>query len=467
MGTELWARGAGELAAMIKGREVTSSEVVEAHLGRIAEVNPHLNAVVRVLAEEARAGAAAADDAIAAGSETGPLHGVPFTIKENVDVAGTPTTNGLPIFADAISPIDAPLVARMRAAGGIPIGRTNLPDLGLRLHTDSALHGLTKNPWNPHLTTGGSSGGEASALASGMSPLGVGNDLGGSLRNPAHCCGVASIKPTTGRVPFGTMIPPEDLNAVFQLMVTDGPMARTVADVRLGLEVMSGAHPRDPRSVDAAWHRETTGCRVALLADVPGGETDPGIAASVRRAADYLSDAGYDVVEATPPSYERSIELWSSLLMVEIDAQRDLLNMVMGEGGRTFLDFGQQITPASDLKTYLAEHSERYAVAMQWATWMEEHPLVLSPTWAIPAFPHGFDIESLENAQRVFETIRPILPGNLLGLPCAVVPGDQADGMPVGVQIIGRRFHEMGCLDAAQVIETAVGPVTPIDPVLV
>jgi amidase len=466
MGSQLWSKGAGELAAMIKAGETTSVAVVDAHLDRIAEVNPHLNAVVRVLADEARAGAVAADEAVRTGGDLGRLHGVPFTIKENVDVAGTPTTQGVPIFAEAVSPIDAPLVARMRAAGGIPIGRTNLPDVGLRLHTDSALHGLTKNPWHPGLTTGGSSGGEASALASGMSPLGVGNDLGGSLRNPAHCCGIASIKPTTGRVPFGTMIPPEDLSVLFQIMVTDGPMARTVADVRLGLELMSGSHPADPRSVDAPWHREAAGCRVALIADVPGGETDRGIAASIRHAADILSNAGYDVVEATPPGYERAIELWSSLLMVEINAQKPLLDMVMGDGGRAFLALAEQATPLVDRATHIAEHTERYGIARRWGMWMEEHPLIVSPTWALSAFPHGFDIASLDNAKRVLETIRPILAGNLLGLPCAVVPGQPADGMPVGVQLIGRRFHEMGCLDAAQVIEDSVGVHTPIEPVM-
>jgi amidase len=464
MGEQLWSKGAGELAALIKAGATSSAAVVEAHLDRIAEVNPHLNAVVRVLADEARAGAAAADAAIAGGATVGPLHGVPFTIKENIDLAGTPTTSGLQILAEAVSPVDAPIVERMRAAGAIPIGRTNLPDVGLRVHTDSSLHGLTRNPWHPGRTTGGSSGGEASALASGMSPIGLGNDVGGSLRNPAHCCGIASIKPTTGRVPGATVIPPEDLNIAFQIMLTDGPMARTIADVRLGLEIISGADYRDPRSVDAVWGQDPMGTRVAVMAEVPGGETDAGIAASVRRAGDYLSDAGYDVVEVNPPDYELAIELWSTLLGEEIYNQLPLLEMVMGEGGKQFLAYAQQRTPSLGLGTFLDNHTRRYALARAWNVWMEEHPLMISPTWALPAFPHGLDIESAEGAERVFETMRPVLAGNLLGLPCAVVPGDPADGMPVGVQITGRRFHEMGCLDAAQVIENAVGIQVPIDP---
>src|SRR5579859_6673750 len=199
--SELWRRGAVELAAMIRDREVSSREVVQAHLDRIEMVNPHLNAIVRLLPDQALAAADAADRAVADGSRLGPLHGVPFTVKENIDLAGTPTTQAVPALAEAVAPVDAPHVERLRAAGAIPLGRTNLPDFGMRVHTDSALHGLTRNPWDATRTAGGSSGGEAAALAAGMSPLGLGNDIGGSLRNPANACGIASIRPTLGRVP--------------------------------------------------------------------------------------------------------------------------------------------------------------------------------------------------------------------------------------------------------------------------
>ncbi|TPW16022.1 MAG: putative amidase, partial [Acidimicrobiaceae bacterium] len=247
MTTELWRRGAIELAGMIARREVSSAEVIEAHLQRIDAVNPALNAIVRVLDVEARAGAVAADRAVAAGAELGPLHGVPITVKENIDLAGTPTTNSLVALAEAVVPIDAPVVSRMRAAGAIPIGRTNLPDLGLRVATESSLHGITRNPWNAALTAGGSSGGEASSLASGMSPIGLGNDLGGSLRNPAHCCGIASIKPSTGVVPSASVLPPENEPLMFQLMGVEGVMARRVADVRSGLLAVAGPDVRARR----------------------------------------------------------------------------------------------------------------------------------------------------------------------------------------------------------------------------
>jgi amidase len=246
---------------------------VDAHLARIEAVNPALNAVVRVLANEARAEAALADKKLAAGETVGPLHGVPFTVKENIDMAGLPTTWGVPALAQAVVPADAPVVERMRASGAIPIGRTNLPDMALRVHTDSSLHGLTRNPWHPGRTAGGSSGGEAAALASGMSPIGLGNDIGGSLRNPANACGIASIRPSAGRVPDAGYVPTEEHLLAVQLMNVQGPMARRVADVRLGLRVLMGSHPRDPWSIDAPFDGPQLArpIRVAVLAEPPGG----------------------------------------------------------------------------------------------------------------------------------------------------------------------------------------------------
>ncbi len=244
--SELWKLSATELAGMIACRKVSSLEVVDAHLARIDAVNPAVNAVVRVLAKEAREAAHAADRVSASGGPLDPLHGVPFTVKENIDMAELPTTWGVHGLAQAVVPHDSPVVERMRAAGGIPIGRTNLPDMALRVHTDSSLHGLTRNPWNSSRTAGGSSGGEGAAIATGMSPLGLGNDIGGSLRNPANACGIASIRPSAGRVPDAGYVPSEDHLLAVQLMNVQGPMARRVADLRLGLQVLMGAHPRDP-----------------------------------------------------------------------------------------------------------------------------------------------------------------------------------------------------------------------------
>jgi len=300
--TELWKRSAQELAALIASKQVSSTEVVDAHLSRIEAVNPKVNAVVRVMADEARSAAVKADRKVASGEPLGALHGVPCTIKENIDMAGLPTTWGVPALSGAVVPLDAPVVERMRAAGAIPIGRTNLPDMGLRVHTDSSLYGLTRNPWNLNRTAGGSSGGEAVALATGMSPIGLGNDLGGSLRNPANACGIVSIRPSAGRVPDAGFVPMQDWLLAVQLMNVQGPMARRVADVRLALQVLIGAHPRDPWSITAplAGFPLPKPIRVALVPEPPGGPTDPPVRDMVRRAA----DAGYEIVEICPPRYE-------------------------------------------------------------------------------------------------------------------------------------------------------------------
>jgi amidase len=466
--SELWRMSAVELAAMIRDREVSSREVIQAHLDRIEAVNPHLNAIVRLLPDQALAAAGAADRAVSDGTALGPLHGVPFTVKENIDLAGTPTTQAIPALAEAIAPIDAPQVERMRAAGAIPIGRTNLPDFGLRVHTDSALHGLTRNPWNPQRTPGGSSGGEAAALATGMSPLGLGNDLGGSLRNPAHCCGVASIKPSTGAVPAATVIPPEDLNISFQLMAVEGVMARRVADVRVGFTAIAGQHPRDPLSVPAVFTELGPGerPRVAVLPEPPGGSTHPGVAAAVRRAADALADEGFEVTEIAPPDYEQAIELWGTILSADLRVIQPLLEQLMGPGGRHFLVSALESWPAPDLAGWAVAHTARHGLARRWSLWYQEYPVLLSPVWSQPAFPLDFDIAGPDSAAATLELMRPVLPANLLGTPAAVVPAGMADGMPVGVQVMGGKYTELRCLSVAEAIEHRLGPLTPIDPVL-
>ena len=463
---EPWRMGAGELARENREGRLSSRDVVEAHLSRIDEVNPRVNAIVRILADDARAAADAADAAVKGGGPLGALHGVPFTIKENIDVAGQATTNGMVIFADAIAPVDAPTVERMKAAGAIPLGRTNLPDMGLRIHTDSSLHGRTKNPWKSERTAGGSSGGEGAALASGMSPIGLGNDIGGSLRNPAHACGVASIKPSTGVVPDTQTFPSPDRALSSQVMLNQGVMARRIADVRLGLSVVAGADPRDPVSVPAVLTDLSPGqrLRVAVMPEPPGGSTHPGIAAAVRSAANVLSDAGHEVVEVAPPDYEASMLLWAAMLFNELHDIRDQLDMVMGEGGRRIIDTSLQKFPKlSSLEMYFIQ-AQRDGVARKWSMWFQDHPVLVCPTWTQPAFVADYDISGEDGAMGTLELMRPVLPGNLLGLPCAVVPAGMADDLPVGVQVMGARYTDLRVLSVAERIESVLGLDTPIDP---
>ena len=467
MANEIWQNSATQIATNIRNKKVTSRQVVEAHLQRISEVNPKINAIVRVLADEALAGADLADAAVRAGAKLGPLHGVPMTVKENIDIAGYPTTQGVAALAEAIPPADSPTVERIKAAGAIVIGRTNLPDLGLRIHTDSSLYGRTKNPWKSDRTAGGSSGGEGAALASGMSPLGLGNDIGGSLRNPAHCCGIASIKPTQGVVPDASFFPIEDAVLSSQLMLIQGVMARTITDVRLGLSVVAGQHSRDPISVPAVLTDLKPGekVRVAVMPTPPGGSTHAGVADVVRKTADALSNAGHDVVEATPPDFELACQVWRTQLFGELELQRELLEMVMGEGGRKFVELTTMNSAKVDFAAWANAQVQRNGLGRRWGQWFDSYQVLLSPTWTQPPFVYDFDINSEAGALATVELMRPVLPANLLGLPAVVVPGGMADSLPVGVQVIGARYTDLRCLALAEQIESACGLSTPIDPI--
>ena len=466
MANELWRKGAVELAADISDGTVSSREVVQAHLDRIAEVNPHVNAVVRVMADDALRMADDADKAVKSGVELGALHGVPFTIKENIDVAGLPTTHGVPLFADAIAPADAPTVERMKAAGGIPLARTNLPDMGLRIHTDSSLHGRTKNPWMSDRTAGGSSGGEGAALATGMSPIGLGNDIGGSLRNPAHACGISALKPSFGVIPHTNTYPAPDRSLASQTMLNQGVMARNISDVRHGFSIVAGPDPRDPLSLPVTLTGLAPGEKVtiAVVTNPPGGSTHPGISDAVRRAADVLADEGHNVVEATPPDMELTYLVWAQMLFSELHDIRDQVELVMGQGGLTLIANALEMFPKmSTLDVYLM-HTQRDMLARKWSLWFQEHQAVVLPTWSQPAFVANYDIDTVEGSMGTLELMRPILPGNLLGLPCAVTQGGMTDNLPVGVQVMGGRYTDLRCLSLAEQIEGALGLDTPIDP---
>jgi amidase len=466
MSNELWRKTALELASDIRSGAATSREVLEAHLDRVSAINPHVNAIVRLMADDARAAADAADAAVKRGDTLGPLHGVPITVKENIDIAGLPTTQGIPLLAEAIPPTDAPIVELMKEAGAIPFARTNLPDLGLRVHTDSTLYGRTKNPWSQDRTAGGSSGGEGAALASGMSPLGLGNDIGGSLRNPAHACGIASIKPTVGAIADAQYFPEQDRGMAAQTMLTQGVMARRIADVRAGFLAVAGQHPRDPLSVPARFADLTAGekVKIAVLADPPGGTTHPDVAAAVRSAADVLSNLGHDVVEATPPEYEKTLDTWGQMMSAELRAQIDLLKLAVGDNGWKLLEYSMEVIPDVSFADYLRAQMTRDGLTRQWQMWFEEYPVLLTPTWTQPPFVYDFDIADRESAAATLDLMRPVKPANVLGLPAVVVPHGRAEELPVGVQVMGTRFSDLRCLTIAEMIEASQPSITPIDP---
>jgi amidase len=297
----------------------------------------------------------------------------------------------------------------------------------------------------------------------------LGNDIGGSLRNPASACGIASIRPSAGRVPEAMFVPAEDRPLAVQLMEAQGPMARRIADVRLGLRILMGAHPRDPWSIDAPLEGLPVSrpIRVAVMAEPPGGSTHPAVAVAVRRAAEALADAGYAVEEGCPPRFEDAVNCWSRLLINDFAPLMPQLMQIMGEEARAFLSFADAAVPKlADAAAYAQLMIERDGIARAWSMFLGAGRLLLSPTWTQLPFEHGFDARSPEGAAATMELMRPVVPANLLGLPSACVPAgrDEATGLPIGVLVTGPRLRDDLCLDAAEAIEARLGLETPIDP---
>ena len=448
---ELCNLSALELAAMIRAKQVSSREVVDAHLARIEEINPTINAITVVLADQARSAADAADRT----EPARPLHGVPITVKENIDLMGTPTTSGLTVLAEAMPTSNAPVVERMIAAGAIPIGRTNLPELGLRIDTSNALRGRTGNAWNPALTPGGSSGGEGAAIGSRMSPLGLGNDIGGSLRAPAFCNGVVGMRPTMHRVPEATTIEPIDGALCGQLMATDGPMARTVADVRFALGLLNGADPRDPLSVDVALDRPPVGRRVAGIVTAGiGAGVAPAAVAGVRMAADALVAAGWEIEEIELPEFQHVFEVWNRIMCDDIPAMLAAVAPVIDPRLVAALE-GHLAYPYQVDLPRMAVYPERLRLMRVWSEMFVSTPVVVTPVWPDVQFPGDADLE--RGIDFITHMLQFATPAPLLGLPSLAVPTGVLDGLPTGAQIHADRWNDHYALDAGAAIESVVG----------
>lgn len=459
MADDLWRQSATTLAELIRTKQASCEEVVESHLGRIDAVNPKLNAITVVLADSARSAAAKADKQ----EPTGRLHGVPFTIKENIDCLDSATTRGIPALANSMPPLDAPVVARMKAAGAIPLGRTNLPELGLRITTDNPLHGRTLNPWHADRTPGGSSGGEAAALASGMSPLGLGNDIGGSVRNPAFCCGVASLKPSAGRIPHASSIPPEDSRLASQLLLVEGPMARHIKDVRLAYEILSGRDPRDPVSADAPLYGPAVEKRAAIVTEIPGVELPESTRGAVLEAAAALQQSGWETVEIQPPELAHVHEVWVHHLSADFKPLLEEMSAVMTDGALEFLRLLCERNDP-DAVGLVDIHAERNRLSRRWSEFFADIPIMVGPTWTGPQFEHDADLNGVIGLELAVDLLRFISPANVLGLPSAAVPMGVADGLPTGVQVYADRWRDDLALSGAEAIEAAVGQICPIDP---
>lgn len=466
----LWKLSAGAQAEAVRRGEVTVVDLVESHLGRIAEVNPQMNAVTQLLAERALEAAAATDRRRAAGEESGPLAGVPFTVKESTPIEGVPTTFGVPRFRDLVAAADALPVARLRAAGAIPIGHSNMPTLVLAgVHSRSELFGDTANPWDGRRTPGGSSGGDGVAVATGMAALGLGSDAGGSVRIPAQFCGVAALKPTTGRFPSDQrVLSSDDVGPASQLLVTDGPLARRVRDLKLAYDVLAGTDPRDPRAVPVPAYGELLPApvRVAVVPDPGGRGVHPSVRAAVERAAEALRDAGYEVCDVPDvPRLDEALDAYGRLTVTEFAPAWPAVRALLGAGGDRYISYAMERTPPASADELVALMGTWLGIRRSWAEFLDAYPLVLGPVFTEPPFEPGLESRDRAGRDRVATGMRLCTVTSFVGVPAVAVPTGVTDGLPTGVQIVGRAFREDLCLAAAQAIEDRMGVLAPVDPV--
>jgi len=463
--TQLWALSAADQARLIRTRAVSAREVISAVLARHETTHAAINAVIEMRAEEALAAADAADAVLRRGEALGPLHGVPVTIKVNVDQAGHATTNGVVAFRDQIAAGDSPVVANLRRAGAIPMGRTNTPAFSYRFFTENALHGRTLNPRNPGLTPGGSSGGASASVAVGVGSIAHGNDLGGSIRYPAYAVGVAGIRPSFGRVPAFNGTQPDERPITLQMMSVQGPLARSVGDLRLSLAAMAAPDARDP------WH-----CPVPLDLPLPPRPwriaystlgAEPSVAAALAQAAGWLADAGCIIEEISLPRVEEAAELWRKLLMTEGERAMQPVIDSYGDDGlkAAYAGWAANVTTL-DAAGFAQGLARRTAIWRDWSVFLSAYAAALLPVSLEPPFPQTLDQEGAEAGARILRAQAPLYVFNLLGLPGLSVPtAVMHANIPLGVQVVSARFREDICLALGEIIEARAGITAPIDPV--
>jgi amidase len=461
MAGPIWQWSAVDTATAIREGRATAEEVVAAHVERMHAANPSLNAVVVDLSAQAIEAARAADRAQAQGATLGKLHGVPVTIKINVDLEGQANSNGVLAFKENIAPGDSPVVANLKKAGAIIIGMTNTPEFSMRGFTDNKLHGLTRNPWDSAVTCGGSSGGAGASIAAGIGAIGHGNDIGGSLRWPAYCNGIATIKPTQGRIPAFNPSAPAERPLMAQFMSAQGPLAREVRDVSLALDVMSQRDVRDPWWVPAPLEgpKLQTPIKVALARIPDDMATDPDVIGLLSVAADHLANAGYDIVETDLPDLTDTWQLWCDLIMTELSVLQEAQMRELGsaEFGQT-LDGFLKMATILDGRGYMEAIAGRSRVLRNWLAFLESYPVILTPLSVKRTPVVNADLGGEARVRSLFwNDLRFMSSINVLGLPAAVVPTGFAGGNPVGVQLIASRYREDVCLDAAAAIEARVG----------
>lgn len=434
-------------------------DVFDAHIKHLEKVNPAINAVVEGV-EESR-DLARQMDASHPGDDTPQLWGVPVTVKINVDQAGYANSNGLEALKDNFATDDSPVVANLRAAGALIIGRTNTPELSLRWFTSNPMHGVTRNPRNLALTPGGSSGGAAAAVAAGIGTIAHGNDLGGSLRYPAFCCGVTSIRPSMGRVPAFNPSAKAERPPIASVMAVQGPIARNVADLRLALQAMAQRSVHDPMWANPVHERRANGQRIKvgyardLFADVP---EDVMITKAMDDALAGLKSAGVETVETEMPHANRAAELWGDLLFAETDLLmggliREATSSKFQKMYAGYLEAYRRL----DFAGYLTGSGERVGIQRDVARMFEKVDLFVMPTSMARPFENDLDFNAPDKIGVIVAAQKPLHMVNLLGLPAVALPTGIIDGMPVGVQLVGPIHSDAFVLDVAERLEEELG----------
>jgi len=462
--TQIWQLSVMEIAQAIRRKEISCVETISSHLDRIEAVNAKINAVTVTLREPALEAAKAADKRLESGKTLPPLLGVPMTVKENIDCAGSATSFAVNVLKEAQPQADAPHVKNLKNAGAIVIGRTNMPDLGLRLHTDNDLYGATLNPWDSSRTPGGSSGGDAAAVAAGMTPLGLGNDYGGSLRQPACFCGVTAIRPSFGRIPDHMSLLPSEPAITMQLFMVQGPIVRHVRDLLPVLQSMSQFDPRDPQWTPAPFlENDASGpVRVAKYIPIQDADIEPAVIDGIHKAADALIDAGYIVESVHPPKLNELWKLWLELTGSELRTfTLPSVEPIISQGAMKFISNWVELYPDVGPSGYMAGLAMRNAIAREWSLFQQKNPLILGPVVGTQPFTVGTDIDSPDGFQRIMAGYQLTMGANVLGLPALALPVGIANELPQGVQLVGPRYQERLCLDAAQAIEDRLGNVSP------
>ncbi|HUK59929.1 MAG TPA: amidase family protein [Stellaceae bacterium] len=462
---ELWRLSASELAQLIRARKVSAREAAEAALARLDAVNPRINAVVDHRPAFVREQADAIDRRIAQGEDPGPLAGVPVTVKINVDQAGFANTNGLRVQKDLIAAANSPVVDNFIRAGAVLLGRTNSPAFALRWFTTNLLYGATKNPRDPSLTPGGSSGGAAAATTVGIGHIAHGTDIGGSVRYPAYACGIHGLRPSLGRIPaFNASGPERGIGP--QLMAVSGPLARTIADLRLALAAMAAPDPRDPWWTPAPLEGPPVPREAALCLRPGGLKIVAEVEAALREAARRLADAGWRVEEIadTPPLHEAG-ELQARLWLGDGFAAFAEAAEREGDPGalaviNSFRAKAESFAPDVVARALVS----RATLAREWSQFFARHPVLLVPVSAELPFPDGLDVSGRDGMRRVWEAqlTQRALPA--LSLPALTVSTGLVGKSPVGVQLVADRYREDLCLSAGEAIEAGGVPPAPIDP---